>query len=386
MGIIIENSVLNKAEDIWGNLIIPDTVTSIGELAYSYCNNLTSITMNKGVKRIDDLAFYGCSNLSSVTLSEDLEYIGDFSFSSCTALTSINLPKNLKEIGDYAFENCTSLDEVLLPDALKSLGQGAFMGCGSLSKIYLGEKLDIIGESVFFKCIWLERINISKNNPSFSIVDGVLYNDLTKTLICFPPQLEINYYSVLEGTLAIASGAFSYCLYLKTIDIPKSVGYIGANVFENCSLLFKISVSKDNPSFSIVNGVLYNNLTKTLICFPPQLEINYYRVLEGTLVIASGAFTSCLYLKGVYISTGLKEIEIFAFKNNHKLAVVFLPVELLTKLNLNYVGLGHLVMINNALIRVEDILNRDRVTLLDDKKAHSQANDYPFDDDGYWSN
>ena len=91
---------------------IPNTVTSIGDGAFSGCASLTSVTIPDSVTSISDGAFSGCSSLTSVTIPDSVTSISYGAFSSCTSLTSITIPKNVSSIGNYAFEDCDSLADV----------------------------------------------------------------------------------------------------------------------------------------------------------------------------------------------------------------------------------------------------------------------------------
>ena len=91
---------------------IPNTVTSIGDGAFSGCASLTSVTIPDSVTSISDGAFSGCSSLTSITIPDSVPSIGDRAFSGCTSLTSITIPKNVSSIGNYAFEDCDSLANV----------------------------------------------------------------------------------------------------------------------------------------------------------------------------------------------------------------------------------------------------------------------------------
>ncbi|MBQ4112212.1 MAG: leucine-rich repeat domain-containing protein, partial [Clostridia bacterium] len=97
---------------------LPDTVTSIGDGAFSGCSNLTSITIPDAVTSIGDGAFSGCSNLTSITIPDSVTSIGNGAFGGCSSLTSITIPDSVTSmsIGEYAFHGCTSLTSITIPD------------------------------------------------------------------------------------------------------------------------------------------------------------------------------------------------------------------------------------------------------------------------------
>ena len=93
------------------NYIIPNSVTSIGDGAFSDCKSLQSVTIPNSVTSIGDHAFEQCKSLQSITIPNSVTSIGNSAFSSCDSLQSVTIPNSVTKIGDEAFIRCTHLDE-----------------------------------------------------------------------------------------------------------------------------------------------------------------------------------------------------------------------------------------------------------------------------------
>ena len=133
--LIIPNSVTSIGELAFvfctslTSIAIPDSVTSIGGGAFGGCSGLTSITIPSSVASIDSSTFYGCSNLTSITLPDSVTSIGNSAFSNCSSLTSINIPNSVTSIGSSMFRYCTNLTSITIPDSITSIGGFLFEGC-----------------------------------------------------------------------------------------------------------------------------------------------------------------------------------------------------------------------------------------------------------------
>ena len=113
--------------------IIPNSVTSIGNYAFSCCTKMVSIKIPNGVTSIGDCAFEGCSSLKSIDIPNSVTSIGCEAFRSCSSLTSIQIPDSVTSIGKYAFELCSNLTSIQIPSSVTSIGQDVFKGCSNLT-------------------------------------------------------------------------------------------------------------------------------------------------------------------------------------------------------------------------------------------------------------
>ena len=156
------NNPLNYAHHLYSdenteiqNLVIPYSVTSIGNGTFSCCYGLTSITIPDNVKDIGDRAFYNCTGLTSITIPNSVTSIGEYAFINCTGLTSITIPNSVTSIGYCAFSGCTGLTSITIPNSVTSIGENAFGGIDLISVISL------ISEP--FKITWVFTLNTLYN-------------------------------------------------------------------------------------------------------------------------------------------------------------------------------------------------------------------------------
>lgn len=162
------------------SVVIPDTVTLIGEKAFYRCplngNNtfpdsitticteafreskLTSFKMPAGVTRIEERCFYNCAFLTEVELHDKIERILSEAFSHCVGLSSIDIPDSVTNINYRAFYFCESLTSIVIPDSVVFLGEEAFAECHELTTVTLPDNL-YVPRSCFDGCDKLVSIN-----------------------------------------------------------------------------------------------------------------------------------------------------------------------------------------------------------------------------------
>ena len=164
-------------------------------------------------------------------IGDSVTSIGDSAFSSCDSLESVVIGDSVTSIGDEAFKYCDSLESVVIGDSVTSIGDSAFYYCSSLVSVTIPDSVTSIGSFAFYGTAYYN----DKNNW----VDGVLY--IGNHLINAKDTIS-GKYVVRDGTLAIANYAFKYCDSLESVVIGDSVTSIGDSAFEYCSSLESVVI------------------------------------------------------------------------------------------------------------------------------------------------
>ncbi len=212
-------------------VVIPPTVTVIGEYAFAECTALESIVIPDTVETLNHGVFKGCTSLKSATLPKGLKRIPNGTFRDCTSLESFSVAEQVEVIGAYAFSGCVSLCELDLPEALRILESSAFANCDSMvwSDDSLPSGLIYIGESALDPCFQLPTMSIEEQgagrHPQIYDENGQpmsftyeMY--VGKYLICVASTEP---YTVREGTELIACGAVADLYGIGSVTLPESL-------------------------------------------------------------------------------------------------------------------------------------------------------------------
>ena len=218
-----------------GDLIIPDTVTSISDYAFADCQGLTSVTIPNGVTSIGRYTFYDCLNLTHITIPDSVTEIEQLAFIGCSGLISITIPNGVTSIGDRAFEGCRKLTNIILPSSLTSIQSETFKDCKSLTNITIPDKVTIISSDAFENCVGLTQISIPS---SVTKIDARAFKRCSK----------LKQISIPNSVTIIGIGAFYRCTGLTNITLGTGVTTINQAAFQDCknltSIIIPNSVSK----------------------------------------------------------------------------------------------------------------------------------------------
>ena len=219
-----------------------DTVTSIGDNAFDYCQSLTSIDIPSSVISIGNEAFHACKSLTSVVIGNGATSIGRHAFAWCDSLISIVIGNGVTSIGEYAFYGCESLTSIVIPNSVTRIGNDVFNGCESLTIAVIGAGVTNIGDNAFCFCDSLTSILVSDDNLHYKSIDGNLYNKEVTELIQYAIGKPDSNFTIPVDVTSIGKYAFRCCESLTSIEIPDSVTSIGEGAFCGCDSLTSVEV------------------------------------------------------------------------------------------------------------------------------------------------
>ena len=325
----IENGELVEYTGKGGDVVIPDSVTSIGEKAFYDCHRLTSISIPDSVTSIGDGAFEGCRNLTIINIPDSVTHVGESAFSGCKALVnrngfviirnvlynyegkakSITIPDNVTSIWDCAFSECSSLTNISIPDSVTSIGDNAFSECSSLTNISIPDSVTSIGDNAFSECESLTSISIP---DSVTSIGERAFNDCSS----------LTSISVPDSVTSIEAPAFTECENLQDFTCPSSFAkqlqtilpktkttiilYIPDISGMSTKFLLSVVIGfvEDKRDWSDENGKAYAKYIKTKALKLAGLAIEYpalfYLMLREKLISAKDldAFTKAVQDSG----------------------------------------------------------------------------------------
>lgn len=364
-----KTSLLAVSPAVQGTYIMPNTVASIGDYAFSKCNEITSVALSNSVTSIGFGLFYECAALRSVSMGNNVTTIGGSAFYKCTNLASMEIPNSVASIGEYAFYNCTSLASMEVPNSVTSIGKYAFYNCYGLQSLSLGNSVTSIGEyafagcqriksliippsvksvgyysfeSVFAKIAYPSTLNLNHGTIAYdsndvTIEDGIVY-DSAKTKLLFATTGLVGSFCIPNTVTHIGSTAFRNCNGITSLYIPGSAKTYGYDAFEGCSNIVKVVYPNGlrpesyytwswptttqliqydgqlNNDLTVEDGVVFGSEKSSLLFAPIECPDNYI-IPTSVKSIYDYAFYGCDSLKSIVIPCGVTKIGNNVFDN-----------------------------------------------------------------------
>ena len=360
--VVIPDSITSIGKLAFGytnltSVVIPDSVTSIGRSAFWGCSSLTSVAIPDSVTSIGESAFWRCSSLTSVAIPDSVTSIGVSAFKGCSSLTSVVIPDSVTSIGDYAFEGCSNLTSVVIPDSVKSIGDGAFFSCESLTSVIIPDSVVEIGFDAFLQCN-LKNVSVSKSLKNmieesrvFDKYVVINYRPVKKK----EPSKQDNYrkavktdnqnYGKMVKNVFCLNGLNKEDLNgirryindhsVSSVRIPDGTKTIFDEAFKGCSGLISVVIpdsvtyigdSAFNLCSSLTSVVIPDSVTSIGgYAFALCISLNFVKIPDSVKSIGNSAFEDCSSITAVTIPDGVTSIGDYSFGSCESLTSVTIP-------------------------------------------------------------
>ena len=206
------------------HIVVEPGITSVGGYAFTYCDNVETVTLPDGITSIGDFAFAD-HNITEINIPASVQSIGGYAFSGCGYLQKVNLPQGLTKISSNLFNGCGALKRIDIPASVTTVGYCAFSGCGSLKEVHIKD-LEAWCRILF------DESDGSPSNPLRYAGKLYLNGELVTEVV------------VPEGITSLDE-TFANCSSLKRVVLPESLTVIGGSAFKNCRNLREIVIGSE---------------------------------------------------------------------------------------------------------------------------------------------
>ncbi|MCD8089181.1 MAG: leucine-rich repeat domain-containing protein [Clostridiales bacterium] len=372
------------------SIVIEDGVTSIGKLAFDNSGTVETITINGSIRSIGNAAFRG-SGITSITLPDSLKSIGDYTFQYCNNLTTINIPENVNSISRRAFVSCANLESITADEnsnyfcsdngILYSKDMTSIYATGSanpnITNLVIPDSVNYIYDNAFTDCLAIETLTISERDYIYigdwafmgctNLVSADIYGSAPRiTSYTFQGCTSLESVTIPTSVSRIEEYAFGDCSSLKTVNYDGSEDdWNNINIYEGNEYLTNAYETGD-ISYTIENGVLtvsgtgkmanydgdsnrapwadsYDDITSIVIesgitrigsyAFAGSSSVESVSIPETVTSIGDIAF-QCVGASSITLPDSLTSIGGYAFQSSHNLTSIVIPE------NVTYIGGG----------------------------------------------
>ena len=321
------------------SVTIPNSCSYLGAGAFKFCFSLTSVSIGSGLTTLEDDLFFG-TDLSSVVIPNGITSIGNGTF-AVTEITSVTIPHTVTSIGGRAFAGCTSLSSFTIPGSVTTIGEGAFYNT-ALTTAIIPNGVTTIGEEAFKLCRDLTMVTIPNsvtsigkeafsghcNNLITLNFNAVNCEDLHDTTF----STTLTNLNIGNEVMRIPANFIKGCSNLTSVILPTALTYIGDSAFYNCSGLTSITIpnrvtSIGNSAFSYCRGLTTVTIPHSVTSIGEAAFSYCYGLRSAGLSNAIGSikkklFHRCLALISIDIPNSVTSIGDNAFSESGLISVV----------------------------------------------------------------
>jgi hypothetical protein len=287
--VIVPNTVTTIGESAFASsphlslVILPNSIESFGPGAFARCYGLTSLNLPEGFTTISENMFFDCTGLTTIEIPSSVTRIEKSAF-EMSYITHIDIPESVTYIGESAFKSCTRLTSIDIPNSVTEIGPSAFYYCLELQSAHLPETLEVIPKSLFERC------------PSLSAIDiPATVTEIGASAFCYTGIEEM---VIPDAVQSIGDEAFLGCSRLSSITLSSHLGSIDVGVFQDCTALHSITIPQSVVAISR-NAFKQSGLVSI--------------TFEGSIDdIGGAAFSGCTSLRSIVLPT-TAHIEDLAF-------------------------------------------------------------------------
>ena len=284
------------------SVVIPIQVLYIGKDAFKNCTGLASVTYNAQNCQItglnDPTIFQNCPNVTSFTFGDSIQQLPGRLFVGLTGLPSVVLPEGITYIPYNAFYECTGLTSVTLPSSLTSIQTYAFYGCTSLTSLTIPASVTSIAGYAFANCTGLTNLVINAEVTLSNLYGGIFSGDTNIANLTF-------------GCSVIPESFCSGMYHLQTITIDSTVTTIGANAMAGHSETHYNGTIEQWLAINMVND--YSNpLYFSHKLYLGDTLVTKLHIPEGVTAISNN-FRNDTALTHIYIPSTVTSISDYAF-------------------------------------------------------------------------
>lgn len=282
----------------------------------------------------NDYLLYKVNDCEKIILPESLTSIGNYTFSGMAILDGITIPNKVTEIGIYAFSDDKGLKYAKLSTSCPWLKEGLFADCDSLESIIIPPIVTKMDTKMFRNCGQLATVTFEDNTDVLEIGYGAsqsdygLFRDCPVETLYLGRWLSYNtdkasrspFFSITslkdltfgEPVGIVDKYMFSYCTGLEEVYLPDNIESVGLWGFRGCTSLKKVRFSEKLSQVSDYGFSECSSLDN--VVFP-----------ESMTSIADNSFSNCTSLKNLDLGSKLMIIGPAAFKNDTALEGVEIP-------------------------------------------------------------